>query len=592
MATTSRSIARKPAPRKRQSNADQVRALLAAMRLASKQQISEKLGEAGVRAANSLLQKGEFHSPAAGIFTLPTILPDDPRVIELIEATGAKQTSRKVLENRARRSEEQQAKDLISTSRQESLVDQIRRFYRRVDVALLSQLRTQFGPSAAAAVESLCREGLIRRIDNGVYGKPHIDPTGPAMRALAESNSIEMATIKREIEEAQAQLPQDPIQHDRIRYNVFPTPGSQHPGRRPMRTRLYVNIPNYPAIYAQVGSNRAPAWKPGKDTKISERAAEMIARMVFDPMPATFHELVQLCTGENAPQSTRRRHGIHDAGDGWRKNFDTGDTPYPDAYPDQSYARQPDRAPANNSSSSNPDRYSSYDTSKLDPARLTTPLAEPVTLEIDDREPDWLITRLTGVPNLHIMRRNLGVGDYCARFGDTELIFERKTTQDFISSFQSNRLVEQVRKLSERGSPTCFMIEGGLFSHRAFPITQCASLQTRLAFGMRMQIVETIDMAHTAYAMVTAIREHFFGSQCSKFDVKPRKITGAGPLETAKIMLESISGISSSRAVALLNHFGSLAAIAGASPSGIAAVPGIGQKMAEKIHGALHASGN
>lgn len=588
MATTSRSIARKPAPRKRQSNADQVRGMLASMRLASKQQISEKLGEAGVRAANSLLQKGEFHSPAGGIFTLPTILPDDPRVIELIEATGAKQTSRKVLENRARRSEEQQAKDLISTSRQESLVDQIRRFYRRVDVALLSQLRTQFGPSAAAAVESLCSEGLIRRIDNGVYGKPHIDPTGPEMRALAESNSIEMATIKREIEEAQTQLPQTPIQHDRIKYNVFPTPGSQQPGRRPMRTRLYVNIPNYPAIYAQVGSNRAPAWKPGKDTKLSERAAEMIARMVFDPMPATFHELVQLCTGDNAPQATRRRHGVHDAGDSWRRNFESGDSSYPDDYLGQRHSPQPRQA--QHSHSNSVDRYSSYDTNKLDPARLSIPLAEPVTLEIDDREPDWLITRLTGVPNLHILRRNLGVGDYCARFGDSELIFERKTTQDFISSFQSNRLVEQVRKLSERGSPTCFMIEGGLFTHRAFPIAQCASLQTRLAFGMRMQIVETIDMAHTAYAMVTAIREHFFGAQCSKFDVKPRKITGAGPLETAKIMLESISGISSSRAVALLSHFGSLAAIAAASPTGIAAVPGIGQKMAEKIHGALHAS--
>lgn len=127
-----------------------------------------------------------------------------------------------------------------------------------------------------------------------------------------------------------------------------------------------------------------------------------------------------------------------------------------------------------------------------------------------------------------------------------------------------------------------------MFNQRELPIARCAAIQTRLIFGMQMPIIETIDRAHTAYAMVTAIREHFFGT-ADKFNLAPRKVPKAGPVEVAKIMLQSVPGISATKAAALLNRFGTLVAIGSADVTQIAAISGIGLKTAQKISDILNA---
>lgn len=149
-------------------------------------------------------------------------------------------------------------------------------------------------------------------------------------------------------------------------------------------------------------------------------------------------------------------------------------------------------------------------------------------------------------------------------------------------------MTTQVRALSELGSPCCFVVEGGVFGNRGLPITKLAAMQSRLMFGMRMPIVETIDQSHTAYAMVTAIRDHFFGVG-DKFDLEPVRLKGAGPVEIAKVMLETIPGISPTRSTALLKRFGSLAGITRATVERIAEIDGIGKKTAEKLHEVLRA---
>ena len=54
--------------------------------------------------------------------------------------------------------------------------------------------------------------------------------------------------------------------------------------------------------------------------------------------------------------------------------------------------------------------------------------------------------------------------------------------------------------------------------------------------------------------------------------------------------LDGISGIGPKRKRELMAHFGSLATIKGASSEEIAKVPGISQKLADHIYGALHAA--
>ena len=52
--------------------------------------------------------------------------------------------------------------------------------------------------------------------------------------------------------------------------------------------------------------------------------------------------------------------------------------------------------------------------------------------------------------------------------------------------------------------------------------------------------------------------------------------------------LDGIPGVGPKRRRELLIHFGSLAALKGASPAEIAKAPGISRKLAEEVYGALH----
>ena len=55
-------------------------------------------------------------------------------------------------------------------------------------------------------------------------------------------------------------------------------------------------------------------------------------------------------------------------------------------------------------------------------------------------------------------------------------------------------------------------------------------------------------------------------------------------------VLDDIPGVGAKRKRQLLTHFGSVASVQGASIEEIAKVPGISTKLADEIHGTLHAS--
>ena len=587
----------RPAPARRMpsrmTTTDKVRVYASEARVFSKAEIVTRLGEEAGRAVQGMVTRGELANPAGGIYTAPGVLPDDARVLAKIEATGAKPINRKTVEARALRIEEQAARRISKEARREKTIDLVRAHFRKQDVALVSELRRKIGPNAGSALDALVKEGFLRRIENGLYARPNVDPLGPVMKAYIAKNSIELATIKRELDEARKILPEGVgFEHSDIAYNLYVPEGPDGEQQR-FRSRQYVNIPGYPAIYATSGVGGAPSWNGAKDTGIGKHAAEHLARMVFEPMPETYSALVRLIKDKLAPNHVRRRSGSYDVDEGWRQT--------PREEPERDETRRRESEPQNRPTRENerprqPEErnyprtgsYGTADTDRLNPARLSTPLPETVTLEIDDREYDWLITRLIDVENLHVMRTRLPIGDFRARHGDRELLFERKTSADLAASLQDGRLTTQVRALSEHGSPACFIIEGGMFGSRALPLAKFAAMQTRLTFGVRMPIIETIDRAHTAYSLVTAIRDHFFGVG-DKFDLEPVRLKTAGPVEIAKVMLETIPGISPTRSTALLKKFGSLAGVTRATVERIAEIDGIGRKTAERLHEVLRA---
>lgn len=80
---------------------------------------------------------------------------------------------------------------------------------------------------------------------------------------------------------------------------------------------------------------------------------------------------------------------------------------------------------------------------------------------IDDREKNSLIPSLLISKNLNISFKRLEIGDYIIN----DLIIERKTMDDFISSMISSRLKEQIKNLKSQ-EKTLLILEGENHKHK------------------------------------------------------------------------------------------------------------------------------
>lgn len=530
--------------------ADRVRAYAQDRRVFTRAQLIKDIGE---KAAGALGQMSgaEIVRHAIGVYSLAGIRSDDERVRDLIEETGARDLSAEDRRRDAQKAEEKAAAALTSRMRSTTtIVERVAEHFQDHAVASASDLKRLYGQSAAAAAKTLSDRGDLDKVRDGLWTRPGVDAFGPDMKAYVESHSIELAAVKRELEEV-AEI-DEAIRSGgiEVEWNV-----SRPQGRGAM---VYMNMTGVPSIWAQSRKGRIH-WYAVKGL-VSPVAADHIARMVLDPMPERMSDLVGMVERGEAPTGMRRRHG---------------------GYREYERPEEDEEAPRTKG-------YGAWDTHVLDPRRLGNGLPEEVMLEIDDREDDRLVTMLTDVPNLHIIRTHLDMADFVARHDGRTLAIERKTSEDLSSSLDDNRLVEQVHRMSDSGVPCCFVIEGGMTGTRSQPLPRLVAMQTRLNFGVNMRVLETLDLAHTAYVIVTAIRDHFFGTG-SAFDLKPHKIPSLGPVERAQHMLQTIPGISPTRSAALLERFGSIAGMATATTKQIMEVEGVGKKTAETLLGVLKA---
>lgn len=530
--------------------ADRVRAYAQDRRVFTRAQLIKDIGE---KAAGALGQMSgaEIVRHAIGVYSLAGIRSDDERVRDLIEETGARDLSAEDRRRDAQKAEEKAAAALSSRMRSTTtIVERVAEHFQDHAVASASDLKRLYGQSAAAAAKTLSDRGDLDKVRDGLWTRPGVDAFGPDMKAYVESHSIELAAVKRELEEV-AQI-DEAIRSGgiEVEWNV-----SRPQGRGAM---VYMNMTGVPSIWAQSRKGRIH-WYAVKGL-VSPVAADHIARMVLDPMPERMSDLVGMVERGEAPTGMRRRHG---------------------GYREYERPEEDEEAPRTKG-------YGAWDTHVLDPRRLGNGLPEEVMLEIDDREDDRLVTMLTDVPNLHIIRTHLDMADFVAKHDGRTLAIERKTSEDLSSSLDDNRLVEQVHRMSDSGVPCCFVIEGGMTGTRSQPLPRLVAMQTRLNFGVNMRVLETLDLAHTAYVIVTAIRDHFFGTG-SAFDLKPHKIPSLGPVERAQHMLQTIPGISPTRSAALLERFGSIAGMATATTKQIMEVEGVGKKTAETLLGVLKA---
>lgn len=210
----------------------------------------------------------------------------------------------------------------------------------------------------------------------------------------------------------------------------------------------------------------------------------------------------------------------------------------------------------------------------------------------------------SGVPSLlaqmasiHLVTATLPCGDYC--LGDI-LGIERKTAADLARSIIDGRLFRQVGSLRQGYRRPLLLVEG-LSDGAAvvgvpWPAVRGALMSVSVCFGV--PVLRSIDASDSAALIAAAARQ-----LCDPLDI-PYVRPGYRPKgwrRRALYILQGLPGIGPRRARALLERFGSVAAVVTADASALADVAGIGDGVARSIrealaeeerkHGGTHASG-
>ena len=235
---------------------------------------------------------------------------------------------------------------------------------------------------------------------------------------------------------------------------------------------------------------------------------------------------------------------------------------------------------------------------------LGPPDVPGATITVDDRElRSAVIARLRSLGNDVAIER-LGAGDF--RIGERILV-ERKTVRDFVDSLVDGRLLEQASRLVGSAPRSMILIEGeGLFHNpRVHPHALMGALTT-LTLDFGIPIVTTKDGAETArFLTVAARREESMldglGNTARERLASSRTVPWGDPLAqaamgakdlrehegeggtAARALLEAIPGIDGAMASGLLEHFGTLAALAWADERELRDVQGLSETQVREL---------
>ena len=196
----------------------------------------------------------------------------------------------------------------------------------------------------------------------------------------------------------------------------------------------------------------------------------------------------------------------------------------------------------------------------------------------DSREGNSKVIRHLTEMEIDVKIRSMAVGDYQV---SDEVVIERKTASDFVSSIIDKRLFKQARELTEEFKKPIIILEGddiynGMINPNAIRGTIAA-----LAIDFRISIIPTRNAQDTA-AMIKriAIREQN-GEKIPisiRTDKKPVTL-----MEQQLFIVESLPNIGPVNAKNLLKHFGSVEKVLNASEAQLQDVEGIGKKTAKDM---------
>ncbi len=200
---------------------------------------------------------------------------------------------------------------------------------------------------------------------------------------------------------------------------------------------------------------------------------------------------------------------------------------------------------------------------------------------VDIRERSSIITDAIESSGIKITKATLPVGDYAI---SERVCIERKTASDFESSLINGRLFEQMLRLKEAYMLPILLIEMGTEFRLGEPVITGAIASCYIDY--RVMVAFSEDELDTA-SIICAIARH----ENEREAAEPSPKGGTRSFSDDQFrerVIANLPGIGLATARSLLEHFGSINAIATADENSLMDVPNIGKKRAKAILRILH----
>ncbi len=204
---------------------------------------------------------------------------------------------------------------------------------------------------------------------------------------------------------------------------------------------------------------------------------------------------------------------------------------------------------------------------------------KPVKIIIDHRESRSNVIRFLSQKDVEIETQQLDVGDYII---SSRIGVERKQVDDFLNSLLEGKLFMQMRKLRSAYSRPILIVEGeGLLTKRNISHNAIFGSFVSIIVDFGIPILTTGSARETAdFLQVMAKREQKEGGKAVAIRGEKWSMS---PTEQQQFIVEGLPNISAVLAQRLLQHFGSIRAIANASEEELCNVFGIGKNIAAEI---------
>jgi Fanconi anemia group M protein len=204
---------------------------------------------------------------------------------------------------------------------------------------------------------------------------------------------------------------------------------------------------------------------------------------------------------------------------------------------------------------------------------------EGPAITVDDRETSSKVVEHLHALSSSLCVRRLPYGDYL--IGD-RIVVERKTTRDFVDTLIERDLFGQLKGLSMHALRPVLIIEGrDLYAERDINPNALLGALAAIAVDLGITPFFTRDPEETARMLIVlARREEESGERGGRLPI--RKAYQSAREEQERI-IGSFPEIGLKNARFLLEHFGTIQAVANASAEDLATVRGIGEKRAKRI---------